>query len=464
MTEKKIDSEPHLSGFNPKVIPWQSEVLKLVRRKWDYSIGYLSILLSGSYGSAKSCLMAHLIVTHCLENPGAVGCLARKGMPDLKKTILKEVLEHIEQDLVEGRDYTYNKAESIIKFSNGSEIICMSWSDKRYKKGRSLKISFLVIEEIVENDEEDKEAFDTLVARLGRLPKIKENVCIAATNPDSPAHWVYRYWIDPKAARNRPNRHVFYSLTEQNPFLPENYIAQLKADMSPKEADRFLRGKWIELRSEFIYYEYEHELDYCDYEYEVDENYPIHITYDFNIGSGKPLSCALIQRIDDVDHIFDEVVVEGFRTKDSLDELAGRMLLEYKTSYQINGDASGKNRDTRSKKSDFDIIKKYLANHETVDGRDVDFEIFVPASNPPVRSRHNWVNSRFCNDNKVRRVKVYKNAETADTGFRLTKLKKGAAYIECDSDYFQHITTAYGYYVYAQKLQNKRSKKGSRQL
>jgi len=416
-----------------------------MRRDFDYSTGNLEILLSGSYGSAKSILMAHLCVTHCIKNPGARACLARRALPDLKRTILKEVLEHIENDLIEGIDYRYNRAESIIRFRNGSEIICMTWADKRYKKGRSLRLSFLVIEEIVENDLEDKEAFDTLRARLRRLPDVRENVLIAATNPDSPGHWVYKHWIEPSVKKYFPNRHVFYSLTEQNIFLDQIYIDGLRESMSKKEADRYLRGQWNDLRSNYIYYAYDTDHNFRDESYMVDPKFPVCWSFDFNIAEGKPLSSVFFQFKNGAMHIFNEVVVDGFRTRDNLEEAQTRGLLDYKTNYLIRGDASGKHMDTRSKRSDYDIIKDYLSNETKIN-----FAMEVPPSNPPVRKRHNLVNAYCCNDLGVRKLFVYRDAPTADEGLRLAKLRKGSQYIEDDSDRFQHISTAIGYGLYRQ--------------
>ena len=282
-----LSSKTSLQGFDPNAIPYQIKVVNLIRRDWDYSVGTPEILLSGSYGSAKSILMAHLAVTHCLFNPGSRALLARKAMPDLKSTIYKEILEHISEDLVEGVDYWINETSASITFSNGSEIISRSWSDKRYKKGRSLKISFLVFEELTENTEEDKEAFMTLKARLRRLPHVKENVLIAATNPDSMSHWVYKYFFDEK----KETRFVFKSITTDNPFLDPVYIRQLKEDLDPIQAQRYIYGEWVDLTKDRVYYAYNKEVNYKDkHNFEmIDE---LRLCHDFNIGHNKPLSAV----------------------------------------------------------------------------------------------------------------------------------------------------------------------------
>ena len=53
----------------------------------------------------------------------------------------------------------------------------------------------------------------------------------------------------------------------------------------------------------------------------------------------------------------------------------------------------------------------------------------------------------FLNDNKKVGCLIYAGCEDIDKGFRLTKLKKNADYIEDDSFEFQHVTTAIGYYI-----------------
>jgi hypothetical protein len=435
-----LSSGTTLLTFNPFAVPYQGKVVELVRRDWDYSKGNLEILLSGSYGSAKSILMAHLIVTHCIFNPKAVGLIARKALPDLKETIFKEIIEHLQDEsLIEGRDYWVNRQAASIKFLNGSEIISRSWSDKRYKKGRSLKISFLCFEELTENNEEDKEAFDTLKARLRRLPHVKENVLIAATNPDAPSHWVYRYFMD--AAEDF--KKVFYSVTTDNPFLDPVYIEQLKKNLDPKSVRRYIYGEWIELSRDQVYYNYKKESNFRLYfDHSIDE---LRISHDFNIGQNKPMSAIAAIKVGDAYHVFKAFHVEGARTNDILDEIASSGLLDRARKVYVYGDASGKNRDTRSIASDYDIIEKFLSNYMAKDGRRLDFEMRVPRANPPIRRRHNLVNAYFENENKQVRLFVYD--AWLDEGFRLTQFKKGADLVEDDSLPQQHATTAVGYMI-----------------
>jgi hypothetical protein len=190
-------STPSLTEFDPYRVPYQARVLEDIRHNFDYSLGVHEVLLSGSVGSAKSILLAHLLVTHCLLYPKARGLLGRKAMPDLKDTLVQKVLEHIGDDLKEGEDYEYNRTKASFHFSNGSELLSRSWADKNFKKLRSLELSCAGVEELTENDINYWPFYSELKMRVGRLPHIKENWIVCATNPDSPSHPAFEYFIAP---------------------------------------------------------------------------------------------------------------------------------------------------------------------------------------------------------------------------------------------------------------------------
>ena len=414
------------------------EVIKAVH-KLDYSLGAHEFLLSGSVGSAKSILLAHSVISHCLRNSRARVLIGRYSLPDLRLTIWRKILEHLEAvDL----DYTLNLSRLEIRFCNGSEIICRSWADGNYTRMRSLELSAAVIEELTEQDgDEGLEIYNEIKMRVGRLPHIKENWIMSATNPGAPSHWAYKYFIQSKS----PTRHVYYSVTTDNPYLPPQYIEQLKRDLDPKLALRMIYGQWIEIAGEVVYYAYESPEQFIRKPYTINPAFPIILSWDFNIGDGKPMSMCCMQYIDDVFHVFHEVVIDGARTADTVDELLP--ILKPEWSYIICGDAAGKHRDTRGQRSDWDIIIKGLSNFK------VDFK--VPPSNPGVRNRHNRVNAYCKNADGQVRLFIYEKAPTVDEGLRLVKLKPGANYIEDDSKRYQHITTALGYAINMMTLNRK---------
>lgn len=429
-------STPSVFKFNPEIIPYQYKVINDLYN-YDFNKGVFEILLSGSIGSAKSLLAAHLVVRHCMTNKGARVIIGRRALPDIKKTMFQTIVEHLECDeLKEGRDYFLRENTAEIFFRNGSEIIPYYWADKKFKRVRSINASAGWIEELTENDENDSKAFFEMKARLGRL-QVKERFLICCTNPDSPSHWAYKYFIE--GQKDHSSRRVYYSKTKDNPFLEQSYINQLENDFDPKEARRLIHGEWVEIDQDRIYHSYNPEVNFKNEDYVINQQSPIYLCFDFNIGEGKPMSSCAYQYINDTFHVFDEVILSGARTQAVMDEWFERGIFQKANKFIIHGDATGEARDTRSILSDYDIIKKFLQNGIII------HEMQVPRANPPVRTRHNRVNAYCLNEAGAVRLYVYKKAKTVHDGMRLTALKKGGDYVEDDSKPYQHVTTALGY-------------------
>jgi hypothetical protein len=434
---------PSFTEFNPKHIDWQSRFIKDCD-KLDYSLGVHEFLLSGSIGSAKSLVLAHLGVRHAVEHEKSRCLIGRQTLPDLKDTLILTIRDHMDGDFIEGEDYEFNETKQQWSFLNGSEIISRSWHKKKWTKFRSLKISMALIEELTENEREHWPFYDSIKQRLGRLPHVKENVMASATNPAGPEHPAYKHFmIDGKG---NPKRHVYYSITTDNPFLPAWYIQNLKEDLDPDEVQRMIYGKWLSVSKDRVYYNFDTDRNYRDDYYIIDLNHPIDISFDFNIGAGKPMSAMVGQYICDVFHVAKTFIVHGANTLDMMKEIADSGLFKRPANFRVFGDATGKHRDTRSNLSDYDIIDRFMSHYDSPTGG-LNYTMEVARSNPPIRKRHNSVNARFLNGNGKVQLYVYKGAKDATSGFLDTKLKKGGSYIEDDSFEFQHITTAIGYWV-----------------
>lgn len=429
----QLTSTPNIDSFVP--LPSQLEVIKHIRKKSDYSKGTHEILLSGSVGSAKSLTLAHLVVTHCMMFPGARVGIGRLALPQLKATLCNKIREHIYGC---GIDYKYHETTGNFELL-GSEIRAISWADNNMAKLGSMEFSAFAIEELTET--KDSRPYDTILQRVNRLPHIREPWVVSGTNPDGPDHWAYKKII----MSDSPKVKVFYSNTYENPYLDPSYIETLKERLDERMAQRMIYGKWIALSTDVVYYAYSKD-NYVDADYVIDKRYPVRLMYDFNIGEGKPLSLVFGQYINDKDqwHFFNEVIVDGQRTLDSLEESAARGLIDINCFYIVNGDATGRSRDTRSIRSDYDIIENYLSNY-SVNGKRLQYRVDVPRANPPIRERHNVLNG-YCKNSKGHvKLFVYRGAKTVDEGLRLTKLRSSGSYLEEDSDRFQHCTTSIGY-------------------
>jgi hypothetical protein len=432
-------STPMFQDFSPKSIAWQWDAHKYVR-DFDYHMGVLELFFSGGVGSAKTIEHIHEIVKNCLDQPGSRWLMLRRALKDLKRTSWAELLRHMADipDVIQ----SYNKSDLKITFKNGSEIFGDSYDDGDLTKFQSLALSGLDIEEI--NEMPNKGIYEGIKLRLGRAGVLK-NMVFARCNPDEPDHWLHSYFImDP----DHPCKKVFYSLTEQNPFLPSWYLPNQLRDLSPLMARRKLKGEWLSITGSGIYYNYSSEKNFKRSEtYKIDPRHPISVMHDFNIGAGKPMSVAVGQYINKVFHIKKCYLVEGFKTYQIMDEMADDGVFENKADFIIYGDASGRNNSTSSNHSDWEIIEEFLEKYKRKDGSRLTFEIEVPKANPPIRQRHNRVNVAFQNGLNQVGLYIYSEAHQADSGFRLTKLKKGSGLVEDDSFADQHVSGAIGYWI-----------------
>lgn len=447
-------STPAIHELNPTIIPFQRKLIYDINSGFDYSLGTHECLLSGSVGSAKSLIAAHIGILHCLRFQKSRLLIARRAMPDLRDTIFAKIVEHLEgsmafdgMPMIEGQDYKVNHQRCEVRFNNGSEIISRSWADRKYKKLGSIEVSAAIVEELTENDEKDETAIKYLRMRVGRLPHVPQNFILYCTNPDSPSHFAYDYFSLGNEAKRNHMRHVYYSKTTDNPFLPDWYIEQLKENLDEKLAQRMIYGKWIEISKEVIYHAYSSDINFKDEEYLINPYLPIIIGFDFNIGAGKPMSACLCQYDERTDtfHFFDESIVEGADTLGQMEEMAQKGLLSHDQEYIICGDATGKARSSKSLRSDYDIITHFLNHYHK--GQKIDYRLEVPQANPPIKERHNKVNAYCRNANGKSRLYVYRNCKVLDKGFRLAALKEGGSYIEDDSKPYQHVTTAAGYII-----------------
>jgi Phage terminase large subunit len=434
-------STPNFFAFNPTVIPSQARLIFDMETVYDYGLGSHDVLLSGSVGSSKSLVGSHVIIKHCLLFPGARVIIGRKALPDIKKTIFQTLIEHLDGDerLKEGKHWFARETTADIWFANKSEIIPVYWNDKSWTRIRSINASAAFVEELTENDDTFKKAFFEIKQRVGRLSHVPHKWLLAATNPASPRHWAYKYFIEPiQKGKPFPTRHVIYSKTKDNPFLPPSYIQNLRESLDPKEARRQLDGEWVEIDTERVYHSYS-EKNFKAAKYQPLPEHPISICFDFNIGEGKPMSSALYQKVGDTFHVFAECIIHGSRTLDIMEEWFDRGVFDYKCPYwSIKGDATGGSRNTRSVQSDYDIIEKFLSN------KNIKFKNEVPQSNPPLKTRHNRMNAYFLNDLGQHRMFVW-GCDKVDEGFRLTALKSGGQYVEDDSKDYQHVTSCIGY-------------------
>ena len=457
-------SVPAFHEYRP--LPWQYRAFYDARKVYDYSLGPQFVLFSGCVGSAKSVGGVFETCHHAVTKPNTTIVLGRLALPDLKKTLFADTLEMLSGTFREGRDFRVNRTQGNIHLRNGTDLISTTWVDKRYKsKFRSLRLSMITVEEIVESDSNYWGFFDEAIGRLGRVPHVKENMFLAMTNPDEPSHPVYNFWQNKCLkkykgyATNGRDRHIYYSSIADNPYLPEFYEASLRDKFDAQMAQRMLDGKWIYIGRDKCYYAYDPSLHIAPEKLKVDRGLDLRLCFDFNIAKDKPMSSCIMQfdrKSNNASHnnrrfrVLDEVCVEGMRTLNVMEEWARRGWLDlpHNPPIVVHGDASGNHRQTSALRTDYEIIEHFLTNYDRRDNNRLRARIRVQNKNPGLRERHNTVNSQLKNADGVVRVAINKSCAQVCEGLSSTKLKDVQTYIEDPTTKGQDMTSALSYGIW----------------
>jgi phage terminase large subunit len=129
----------------------------------------------------------------------------------------------------------HNKSTNTYTFKNGSQVLFRPFDDPN--KFKSLNVGFVGIEEMTDVKEE---IFKMLRTRLRQ--KGVQHSLFGATNPGPFTSWVYRNFIEQPIQGSD----VVYSISRDNPYLPEEYLADLETlrVTNPEYYARMVEGRW----------------------------------------------------------------------------------------------------------------------------------------------------------------------------------------------------------------------------
>lgn len=309
--------------------------------------------------------------------------------------------------------FTMKKRPYNVTLKNGSTVMLRSMDNPQLIAG--YEVGYSVIDEIDRmRANQSREAFESITARnrvpMPNHPNAVDFVC----TPEG-----FRFLYDFFVRNPSENKKLIKAKTEDNPFLPPDYIERLKETYDNQKLQAYLYGEFVNLTSGSVFADYdtiEHDTDR-----EVTQSNTLHIGMDFNI-----------TKMNAVVHIYENGVayaVDEFVNYYDTRELCEAIKQRYK-DFKINvyPDASGSSRNTAGE-SDFNIIRQFK------------FNILSLKKNSFVKDRINTANMAFRQGKyKVNRRKCPNYAEA------LTQLayKNGEPDKSSDLD---HITDAGTYYI-----------------
>ncbi len=416
-----------------KALPHQWQVLNSRRPM---------IFLGGGVGTGKTDVGAMWIL-HQVQRmpPGVLGLICANSYGQLIDSTLRKVYRNLQAAglKLEPAQLPGSHRPFTLRIRVGNhwaEILCRSLESVELLAG--IEVGWWWADETWQSS---RAAIDLLMARL-RDPRAPHHQALMTTTLDEPGGWMHEMVV----SRHDPEwMEVIYASTYDNAHnLPAHYIESLKKSYHPRLFERMVLAKWVSLAEGAIYHGFDRRR-HVDDSLEFDPHLPIIWSHDFNIGSGKPMSSVICQQrrvrggprggVRPELHVLDEIVLETADTTAAIAEFRARQYGFPDDRVWIFGDASGRARDTRSGHTDYTLLRAAGFHRQQVAG-----------CNPPVRNRHNAVNSLLGSADGDCRLRLHPRCRTLAKGLETVRLHPGSGYQEEES-YEQHVTTALGYLV-----------------
>lgn len=319
----------------------------------------------GGLGSGKSRAGTMRLLLLMLADPGANGAYY---MPTYDLLRMR-AMPGVEDDLTMlGLRYKTNKSEYMIEIEGLGFIAFRSY--ERPERIVAYEVAHSIVDEI-DTLPKDKASFAwRKIAERNRQKRAGRNTIAVVTTPDQGVNgFVYDKW----EKRKQPGYVLYRASTYSNPYLPPDYIEQIKANYDPTLAELYLNGEFVSLSENKVYHYFKRGQHHIDRVITERDQY-LHVGIDFNIGG----CVAVVFVIDGGDH---PIAVDEFVSHDTYD-IANNLTSRYKGKHlTLYPDASGRKGTTNASQSDISILEQ------------AGFSVNAPASNPAVRDRINSVNA-----------------------------------------------------------------------
>lgn len=225
------------------LLPKQTELWDAWESEHITEAGY-----GGAAGGGKTRVGCYLGITIAEKYPGSRGAIGRKELKTLRLTTMATLFEVFKElGYSDKRDFKYDAQQSIITFSNGSQIYFLdtaySPQDPEYTRFGSLELTWAWIDESNETPEKAKSILKTRVGRKNNIGGVKIKPFWLETFNPNKGH-VHRDYYKPWKEGTMPSYRTFIrALPGDNPYLPQEYITNLeRSDKVTRE--RLLKGNF----------------------------------------------------------------------------------------------------------------------------------------------------------------------------------------------------------------------------
>lgn len=331
-------------------------------------------MFAGGFGSAKTTTVAAEFVTLALNTPNGVGLVGATTYPQLERTSKKQVMDMLPAAFIESN----NKKDNVVKLINGYEIMFRSYDDEQ--KLRSLNLCHALMEEA---NGTDFAIFTQLQTRL-RHSATTEHKILISTNPDNnwvrseilmKAHKIYgaKDIYDRKPSDVNPNISVHISRTDQNIYLPWNYIDSITAGKPEWWINKFIYGSF-NFAEGAVYPNFDKNISDMTQQ-EVINNirsngWKVYSGTDFGLLDPTVQLLFALDPVEGILYAYDEYYQRQFPVPEHAKEMKKRLAhIPYGSLVSMIADPSGARRNINDKKSIFNHYAEYGIFFEKGDNR-----------------------------------------------------------------------------------------------
>ena len=337
--------------------------------------------VSAGYGAGKTRALCAKAVHLAAANQGFIGAVMEPTGP-----LIRDIWQNDFDDFLEayGIPYTFRASplpEYLLHLPGGdTKILCRSFEN--WTRIIGLNLAWVLADEI--DTVAPSIASRAFPKILGRLRSGNIRQFGAASTPEG-FRWMFNTFAS-EEAQGRSDRRLIKMRTQDNPYLPPDFIERLQANYDSSLLRAYLDGEFINLTTGTVYDRFDRAKHLTTDPIDISRD-PLRVGVDFNVGN---MSAVIGVRTGKGLTIVDEV--SGAHDTDAL----GAEIRRRYPDHRIYGypDASGGNRSTNASQTDIQILESYGISNQS------------PKANPPIRDRVAAVQALLENGKGEIRLKV----------------------------------------------------------
>jgi PBSX family phage terminase large subunit len=272
-----------------------------------------------------------------------------------------------------GISYTTNRSEYRINVHGYGDIIFRSY--ERPERIVAYEVAHSITDEL---DTLNKEKASFVWRKVSERNRQKCKGINTTGNVTTPDQGINGFTYDRWHKNPKEGYELIKAPTSSNPFLPDGYIEQIRANYDPILADLYLLGEFVSLTQGKVYHYFDRVKHHAD-RILTDDDKRIYVGLDFNIGG----CCAVVAVTEKSYPVF----IDEFTAHDTQAVITHLQATYPDKKITVHPDASGKAGRTNASLSDIGLIQQ------------AGIEVDAPNANPAVRDRVNAVNALLAHNN-----------------------------------------------------------------